>query len=103
MTNHKSYTIILRQISIILLFLALLNNLYYFYQVLRWIICGTALYTGWTFHQTDNIKWSYPFFIIGILFNPIAPFFLDKGIWSTIDIVVAVFFIFSLSKKTNEI
>jgi len=94
---------ILRLISIILLFLAVEALPYSYYQFLRWVISGTSFYTGWLYYQTKHDMWlNYPFFVIGILFNPIASFFLDKGIWSTIDIVVAIFFIFSLTKKVEK-
>ena len=102
MGDEIKLTKTLRLISIFLLLFALGSLPYFYYQILRWVVCGTALYTGWIFHQSKQRNWAWLFFIIGIVFNPIEPFSLGSGIWSILNIVVAIIFIFSLTKKTNN-
>jgi hypothetical protein len=36
--------------------------------------------------------------VIAILFNPIAPVYLDKGTWVVIDLIVAALFLISIFK-----
>lgn len=93
-----NYTKKLRLLSIVLLFLAILPFPYFYYQILRWVVSGSSFYTGWVLSEQRHIKWTWVFYIIGALFNPIAPFFLNRGTWSIIDIAVAIIFAFSLTK-----
>lgn len=100
----KDYQIsrVLRLISGVLLFLALGYHPYSYYIVLRWIIFLSSFYSGWVLSKLEKHNWSWIFLIVGILFNPIIPVYLDRGIWQIIDVVVALTFMFSLSVKHKQ-
>ena len=104
----KDYQIsrFLRLISGVLLFLALGYRPYFYYTILRWVVMGTSLYSGWVFSKLKMSNWAWTFFIISILFNPIIPVYLNKSIWQLIDLLVGGVIMFSLSikhKQNNQI
>lgn len=89
----------MRLISGILLLIAIGNHPYSYYQLLRLVVCGSSLYSGWIFSMLKRHDWTWFFFIIGILFNPIFPVYLDKSIWQIVDIVSSIIIFYSLSIK----
>lgn len=100
MEKEYKLTTILRVGSAILLIIAIGSHPYSYYQILRWIIAGSSIYSGWVFSELKLHNWAWAFFIIGILFNSIIPVYLDKSTWQLIDIVVAIVFMWSL--KAND-
>ena len=84
-------------ISVVMLFLAVPSLFPYgYFQILRWIVTGTAIYSGYISYKLDYKAWVWIMAIIAILFNPIAPIHLDKGLWVMIDTVTAVLMFISL-------
>jgi hypothetical protein len=93
------FSIILRLISGILLLLAIGNHSSSYYTILRWIVFGSSLYSGWVLSKLQKHNWAWFFFISGVLFNPIMPFYLDRSSWQLIDLVLAIPFFISLKIK----
>lgn len=102
MQNEFNVSLMLRLISSVLLFLAIGNHPYSYFIVLRWIVFLSSLYSGWLVSKMQQHNWSWIFFIVGILFNPIFPVYLDRSTWQIIDIIVAVIFIASLIKNYRK-
>jgi FtsH-binding integral membrane protein len=98
------FSIILRLISVILLLLAIGNHPYSYYQILRWVVSGSSLYSGWILSKLQKHNWAWFFFISGVLFNPIIPFYLDRSTWQLINSVFAIVFVITLTikKPLNE-
>lgn len=63
---------------------------YGFYQLLRWVVSITGVFNAYQTYKINLKGWSVAMVVVAILFNPIAPVYLDKGMWVLIDIVVAV-------------
>lgn len=101
MSNEYKISIILRLISGVILFLAIGNHPSSYYTILRWVVFCTSFYSGWVFSKLEKHSWSWLFFIVGILFNPIIPVYLDRLTWQIIDIIVASIFVISLSIKNK--
>jgi len=55
---------VLRLISVILLFWALARHPYVYYQILRFVICGTALYTAFIAMHLKKQFWIWLFCVI---------------------------------------
>lgn len=69
---------------------------YVYYQLLRWVVCGVAIYNAYGASHAQKKNWVLIMIGVAILFNPIAPFFLDKEVWVILDIVGAItMFVFS--------
>ena len=76
---------------------------YGYYIFLRWVIFITSIIVAWGFHKSKLTAWTFIFGAIAFLFNPIAPIYLTKSNWITIDFVSSIFFFlaaYSAKKKT---
>jgi hypothetical protein len=82
-------------VSITMLLLSADHWPYGFYQLLRIVVTGTALYVV---VQTRNHRPYWPWLMVGIaiLFNPILPITLKKREWQQIDVGVAGIFLMAL-------
>ena len=69
---------------------SLADNPYAYYQIQRWVICGISSYFALQYYEKHVSIWLWVFICIAILFNPIAPIYLNREIWSIIDIIIAV-------------
>jgi len=94
-THHKTLSII----AGIMLILAIPSIWSYsYYQTLRWVVCGVAVCNGYSAYNAQKKNWVFIMGAIAILFNPISPIFLDKGIWVFIDVITAVIMFVSIKK-----
>lgn len=91
-------------IAIAVLLLAGLDWPYGYYTFLRWIVCAAACWTCWlTFTAPSSIRWiGWPFVVMVLLFNPIAPIHLDRETWRVIDIVAALVFAAAVWPATTD-
>lgn len=87
-----------------LLLLAIPSGLwpYGYYILLRWIVSISAGILIYKYYEQKIQSWMILFGIVAILFNPIAPIYLDKGIWVVIDFIVALLFLFSFLISKGE-
>lgn len=92
-------------IAAILLFWALADNAYGYYEFLRWAIFIIGGYSAYLEYKKGKIGWTWIFSIIAILFNPIIPFYLSKSTWQPIDLIVGFIFListFKIDKNENS-
>lgn len=86
-------------ISIIALLLAIPSIWPYgYYQLLRWLIAGTAVFIVYVASELAKKTWIWIMAVIAILFNPIVPIHLAKETWIVIDFITAIIFIVSIFK-----
>ena len=77
-------------IAITMLLLAIPNIWpYSYYQVLRWVVAATAAFAAYEAFGRGKAGWTCVLAGVAILFNPIAPIFLDKSTWIVLDLLVA--------------
>lgn len=91
-------TTIIKIIAVIMLFWALADNPYGYYQILRWVICGLSGYLVYLAYNEKKNVWVWIFGILTVLFNPILPIYLDRDTWSIIDVITAVIIFISIFK-----
>lgn len=101
--NEYKTSIVLCLISVVMLFLALGYHPYSYYIILRWVVSGSSFYSGWVSSKLNRSNWSWAFFIIGILFNPIFPVYLDRSTWQIIDLISGVIIIFSIFHRNKNV
>lgn len=89
---------IIKIIAILALFWGLTYNPYFYYQIQRWFICILTAYCAYNAYETHKVSWLWIFGIIAVLFNPIAPIYLNREIWSVIDVITAVMIFISIFK-----
>jgi len=92
--KNKNIAII---ISVILLFLAMIEGLPYgFFTLLRLVVFGTTVYLSWLGYKSEKYIWIWIFGFIALVFNPLTPLHLGRDLWVIIDLLVAFFLIFSI-------
>ena len=65
---------------------------YGFYILLRWAIFISSIVVAYGFYKSKITAWTFIFGAVAFLFNPIAPIYLSKQTWVTLDFIGAVFF-----------
>ena len=73
-----------------------------YYKFLRWLVCGAAIGNIWlinaTLKEKKNFRIPNVFFILALailalVFNPIIPFYMQRGTWVTIDVIAGFIFV----------
>jgi len=65
---------------------------YGYYMLLRSVTCAAAVFFIWWAHGVKRTWAIWPFALVALLFNPIAPVHLSRDAWQVIDVAVAVLF-----------
>jgi len=81
-------------IAALMLFGALGDWPYGYYQLLRFVVCGVSAYIAFIAYQWQKLWATWLFGFIAVLFNPLVPIHLSREIWQTIDMVCALLFYF---------
>jgi hypothetical protein len=82
-------------VPIALLLIALLSLPYYYYQLMRWCICGCAAYLAYQHYKEKSSGFlTVIFIVIAIVYNPIEPIHLFREAWIVINIITVVVFIY---------
>ena len=84
----------------ILLFVGVFSIQYDYYILLRVVVCFAAVYTCIVNVARKQSLQFIPL-LIAILFNPIVPIYMSKGIWVFFDIITGIYFLssWSVSRK----
>lgn len=77
----------------VLLIVALGQHPYGYYTLLRWAVTVAALVVAWAAWTGWPQLLAWPFVGVAILFNPLAPVYLDRHTWRPIDIACSVAFV----------
>ena len=102
--NNIKFTKTPAIIAAIMLLLTFFNWPYGYYNFLRIVVTGIAIYYAYYLYEVikEQDFWFWSLIVVIILFNPIFPIYLgDKSVWGVIDTIVAIFFI-SLIIKFKE-
>jgi hypothetical protein len=77
-----------------MLVLALGRWPYGYYMLLRVVVAATALLlAGLIYQQAKSFTlWLGLFLIVAIVFNPIVPLHLTRGVWSILNVLAAAIF-----------
>jgi len=82
-------------VPVALLLIALLSLPYFYYQLMRWCICGCAAYLAYQHYKEKGCGFlTVTFIVIAILYNPIEPIHLFREAWIVINVVTALIFLY---------
>ncbi|MBT6048898.1 MAG: hypothetical protein HOG49_19040 [Candidatus Scalindua sp.] len=82
-------------VPIALLLIALFSLPYYYYQLMRWVICGSAAYIAYQHYKEKGGSFlTVAFIVIAIVYNPIEPIHLFKAAWIVINIITVIVFLY---------
>ncbi len=82
-------------LAVIFLIGALGTHPYAYYQALRWTVCIGGAYEAYIAYQLKKSSRTWIFAIIAMLFNPLAPFYMDRSTWQMVDLITATIIIVS--------
>ena len=72
---------------------------YAFYLLLKWVVCGAAVYGALNFRDEPRLsRHFWPLAILALLFNPFVPAPFTPLAWLILSLGTAVYFL-TLSKK----
>ena len=98
-TNAKKLKIALLLAALMLCFAVFPTMPAVFFLLLKWVVCGAAVYATLCFRNDPRLKrhvWSLG--VLALLFNPFVPTPLTPLVWLILDLGTAVYFL-TLSKK----
>ena len=64
---------------------------YFFYVLLRVLICTASAYLSTKRYKERRIPWVWTFGVIALLFNPVFPVRMTRADWQVVNILVAAF------------
>lgn len=82
-------------IAAVMLFGALGEWPYGYYQLLRWVVCAAAVFIAYFGWQWKRIWAVWLLGVLAVLFNPIVTIHLNREIWQVIDVMSGFMFIVS--------
>jgi hypothetical protein len=96
MELNKKKNIILC-IAALFLFAALLDGWPYgFFTLLRFVVFAATAYVAWMAYEQQKEKWIWIFGFLAVLFNPFFPIYLNRNLWSIIDLATGLLLIVSV-------
>ena len=75
---------------------------YSYYQLLRWVVCAVGAYSAYKTYKLGRAGWTWIFAVIAVLFNPITPFYMQRGTWQIFDLIASIPFIIFPFYKTKK-
>ena len=85
---------------IALLLTALLSLPYFYYQLMRWAICGCAAYLAYNDYKKNGCGFlTVAFIVIAIVYNPIEPIHLFREAWVVINVITLFVFLYGFRQK----
>ncbi len=93
-----------RLISLTILSIATLATSlpYGFYQLLRFMVCGTLAYLAYQAFETKHKVIAWSAVILAITFNPLLPLHLDKDIWRILNVVALLLLVVTLLRRNRK-
>lgn len=84
------------------LFIAIFSLPYGYYVLLRWCVSTIAGYAAYLSYEKKRENIAYILSAIVVLFNPIFPVYLSKGIWVVLDMIVLFIFLYVAGETKND-
>ena len=65
-----------------------------YYQLMNWIVVGASIVTAMQASYKNRVPVMWLFILVAVIFNPVAPFYLDQTIWRYVDMAAGgIFFV----------
>jgi hypothetical protein len=72
------------------------DNPYGYYVLLRWVCCGVFVYLAFQAFERAKQDWVWILGITALIYNPIVPIHLTRGIWEVVNIITALIAVASI-------
>lgn len=94
--KYLTVSTVLRVITAIVLFNALMPQPYSYFLVLRFAVCFTSAYLIYVAITTKNYAWTVVSLFLIVLFNPFWLPPIKRNVWVIIDVIAAIVLIVSV-------
>jgi hypothetical protein len=82
--------------TVLLVLATVFDWLYGYYNLLRVAVSLCSAYLAWFAVTLNRQPWAITFVVLVLLFNPLLPIHLTRGIWQVLDVVAAGVFVTSI-------
>jgi hypothetical protein len=90
MLKPSALRTLLTTVAAVLLLLATVFDWPYgYYNLLRVAVSLCSAYLAWFAVTLNRQPWAITFGVLVLLFNPLLPIYLTRGIWQVLDVVAA--------------
>ena len=72
--------------------LALIELPYGYYVLLRIVVCGACAFLAFAEDESGRKRWAWALGMVAVLYNPIFPIHLNRGLWIVINFATIWFF-----------
>lgn len=101
--KYINLTNIIILINSILLFVATGRHPSNFYTNLRWIVTISISYLIYDLFKESKKKILIPIYVIvGVIFNPLLPFYMSRSAWFWVDIIVGIALLVTIFFRKNK-
>lgn len=83
----------------IMLFIALFNNPYSYYQILKWVTTISFVYLANHYFKSNMENFCWMFIALAVLYNPIAPISFERSTWEIVNILTIFVLVYSFRNK----
>ena len=91
--EQKEYRITFSKIAMWGLLIAVIPIFpYVFYQLLKLVVCGAAVFSAYLYSKEQKKNWMWIMIVVAVIFNPINILYFGAFFWSIIDLIVARLF-----------
>ncbi len=88
----------LKIVCSVMLFIALFNNPYSYYQILKWVISISSIYLANYYFKSNNEVYMWVFIALSVLYNPIAPIHFARDTWEIINVITIGVYLYTYRK-----
>ena len=74
---------------------------YEYYELVKWVSTVAFAYLGYSALEQNEEILPWLFFGLAILFQPFIKMALGRDLWNLVDVVVAVFLVWTMVKRKN--
>jgi hypothetical protein len=85
-------------VAALMLFGALGQWSYGYYQLLRFVVCGAGVFVAYAAYVYQTMWATWLFGFIAVLFNPFIPIHLTREMWQPVDLICGAFFLGKLKE-----
>jgi ABC-type uncharacterized transport system permease subunit len=84
-------------VAIVMLIIAVFNNPYGYYILLRWVLATIFGFNAFYYFKNESLAGFFSFVLGAIIYNPLIPLHLNKEIWTVVNLITAALLAVSLA------
>lgn len=95
-TKERMASVAARLLCATMLIIAVGENPYSYYRLLRWVVFIVGIWSGFVFLRLNRGRWVIVFGVAAVVFNPVVPVYMKRESWAIVDVALATIMVLSL-------